>query len=52
MPRVILTVPHVQQRQLGECLAACAGMMLSYLGLAVSYDQLTSRRPILANLTM
>jgi ABC-type bacteriocin/lantibiotic exporter with double-glycine peptidase domain len=40
MPPVILAVPHIPQRQQGECLAACAAMVLTYLGLSVTYDQL------------
>lgn len=40
MSSVILPVPHVPQRQLGECLAACAAMLLLYLGLSVNYDRL------------
>jgi len=40
MTQVILPVPHVPQRQQGECLAACAAMMLLYLDLTVRYDRL------------
>lgn len=40
MSPIILAVPHVPQRQQGECLAACAAMVLAYLGLSVTYDQL------------
>jgi ABC-type bacteriocin/lantibiotic exporter with double-glycine peptidase domain len=40
MSLLILLVPHVLQRQPGECLAACAAMMLTYLGLSLNYDHL------------
>lgn len=36
----ILAVPHVQQQHAGECLAACASMICSYLGVAVAYPRL------------
>lgn len=35
-----LLVPHLQQRQPGECLAACAAMVLDYLGIPANYDYL------------
>jgi hypothetical protein len=31
MAATILPVPHIPQRKQGECLAACAAMMLNYL---------------------
>jgi ABC-type bacteriocin/lantibiotic exporter with double-glycine peptidase domain len=40
MSAVLLAVPHVSQRSQGECLAACAAMMLRYLGHSANYDQL------------
>lgn len=40
MTQLILPVPHVSQRQQGECLAACVAMMLLHLGQAVNYDHL------------
>ncbi len=40
MSQTILSVPHIQQRTEGECLAACAAMVLSYLKFPVSYDRL------------
>ncbi len=40
MSDVILPVPHVSQRQPGECLAACAAMVLTYLGLSIDYNRL------------
>ena len=43
MPSVLLPVPHVPQRQPGECLAVCAAMMLLHLGLPVSYNRLLKR---------
>lgn len=36
----ILAVPHIQQRRTGECLAACAWMICSYLRIAVDYQRL------------
>ena len=36
----ILAVPHIQQRRTGECLAACALMICSYLEVAVDYQRL------------
>jgi ABC-type bacteriocin/lantibiotic exporter with double-glycine peptidase domain len=38
--RIILPVPHIQQRAEGECLAACAAMVLSYLKFSATYEQL------------
>ncbi len=40
MSPVILRVPHVLQRQPGECLAACAAMVLIYMGFSPRYDRL------------
>ncbi len=37
-----LSVPHIRQHQNGECVAACAAMVLEYLDVAFSYDQLLS----------
>jgi len=36
----LLPVPHRLQRSAGDCLAACATMMLDYLDVPVSYDHL------------
>jgi ABC-type bacteriocin/lantibiotic exporter with double-glycine peptidase domain len=38
-----LHVPHWRQRQQGECLAACAAMVLLYLGERLNYDRLVQR---------
>jgi ABC-type bacteriocin/lantibiotic exporter with double-glycine peptidase domain len=38
-----LNVPQWRQRRSGECLAACAAMVLTYLGEQVAYDQLVQR---------
>jgi ABC-type bacteriocin/lantibiotic exporter with double-glycine peptidase domain len=35
-----LTVPHWRQQQPGECLAACAAMVLTYFGVAADYELL------------
>lgn len=40
MSPVILPVPHLPQRQPTDCLAACAAMILLYLGLTPNYEQL------------
>ncbi|HLB45575.1 MAG TPA: cysteine peptidase family C39 domain-containing protein [Anaerolineales bacterium] len=40
MKPVILSVRHVRQQAEGECVAACASMVLGYMGLTVAYDQL------------
>lgn len=37
---MLLSVSHIQQRRPGECLAACAAMVLTYLGLSISYARL------------
>ena len=37
---ILLSVPHVLQRNNGECLAACAAMALQYSGTPVSYSRL------------
>jgi ABC-type bacteriocin/lantibiotic exporter with double-glycine peptidase domain len=38
-----LNVPQWRQRQPGECLAACAAMVLTYLGEHVAYAQLVQQ---------
>ena len=40
MSPVILPIRHVKQRQSGDCLAACAAMVLGYFGISVPYDYL------------
>ncbi|MEM7530990.1 MAG: C39 family peptidase [Chloroflexota bacterium] len=35
-----LSVPHIQQMYPGDCLAACAAMCLSYLGIRYRYQRL------------
>lgn len=37
-----LNVPHREQTQASDCLAACAAMVLDYLGRPVAYPQLLS----------
>lgn len=37
---VLLPVVHVQQRKLGECLAACTMMVLDYFDASISYQRL------------
>ncbi|NEP85227.1 MAG: hypothetical protein F6K39_48365 [Okeania sp. SIO3B3] len=41
MSRLILPVPHIQQRQQGDCLVACAVMLLQYLGRPADYKALS-----------
>ncbi len=40
LPPVILPVPNIQQHDHGECLAACAAMVLTYLGFPTAYRRL------------
>lgn len=40
MPNILLPVPHEQQRQDADCLAACAAMALAFIELHPDYDQL------------
>lgn len=40
MPKVLLPVSHLKQRSEGDCLAACAAMVLDHLGLTLSYPDL------------
>lgn len=40
MPAHFLRVPHIQQRSNADCLAACAAMLLEYVGLRVDYVRL------------
>ncbi len=35
-----LSVPYLRQRQEGECVVACAMMLLKHLGVSVEYDHL------------
>lgn len=37
MDSVLLPIAHIQQRRDGECLPVCVAMLLSYLGVALSY---------------
>jgi ABC-type bacteriocin/lantibiotic exporter with double-glycine peptidase domain len=40
VPKVLLPVSHYKQQSDGDCLAACAAMVLTYLGWAIDYSQL------------
>lgn len=40
MPKHLLPVPHVQQRESADCLAACATMVLTHVGIEIPYHQL------------
>ena len=37
MPKVLLSIPHNKQQGDGDCLAACASMVLAHLGHSVPY---------------
>ena len=37
---VLLDVPHIEQKNNGECLAACAAMVCAYKGISVRYNRL------------
>ncbi len=37
---VLLPIDHLQQRALGECLVACAAMLLGYYDIPYNYDRL------------
>ena len=45
MPKVLLSVPHQSQQSDGDCLAACAAMVLAHLGHAIDYPQLYINAP-------
>jgi ABC-type bacteriocin/lantibiotic exporter with double-glycine peptidase domain len=40
MTPIHLAVPHIQQQLPGECLAACAEMVLTHLAMPVAYEKL------------
>lgn len=40
MPNILLSIPHKQQRQEADCLAACAAMVLAHLGKNPDYNRL------------
>ena len=40
MPKVLLPVPRIKQLGEGDCLAACASMVLTYLEFPGAYDEL------------
>ena len=40
MPKRLLPIPHQRQRSDGDCLAACAAMVLAYLERGVDYGRL------------
>lgn len=37
---VLLPVDHIAQHETGECLAACAAMLLNYIGVSLDYKRL------------
>lgn len=46
MPTKLLNVPHCRQHSDGDCLAACAWMVLSFLGHQQAYSTLLTRLDI------
>ena len=40
MPKTLLTVPQQKQQRDGDCLAACAAMVLTYLNRPIAYTSL------------
>lgn len=40
MPDLLLSVPHREQDDTADCLAACAAMVLDYMNIPVTYDRL------------
>lgn len=42
----LLAIPHIQQRNTGDCLAACATMVCQYLKIPVPYDRLVKQLAI------
>ena len=40
MPNTLLSIPHHPQHSDGDCLAACAAMVLEHLGVSVDYHRL------------
>ena len=50
MTPVHLVVPHIQQRVVGECLAACAQMVLTYMNILVTYEYLLKLLKVKAGL--
>lgn len=40
MPKVLLPITHLKQRRDGDCLAACAAMILDSLGRGIDYSRL------------
>jgi len=46
---IILRMKHLQQRRHGECLAACAAMVLAYIGVSIPYHKLLTLLEVRAN---
>jgi len=40
VPSILLSIPHHPQRDDGDCLAACAAMVLDHLSVSADYDRL------------
>lgn len=48
MPQRLLHVPHISQHAEADCLAACAAMVLTYVGIQPNYARLLSELGITA----
>jgi ABC-type bacteriocin/lantibiotic exporter with double-glycine peptidase domain len=40
VPNILLPLPNKRQQQTADCLAACAFMVLSHLGMIIAYEEL------------
>lgn len=40
MPKLLFNIPHQRQQSDGDCLAACAAMVLAHLGTTLDYNRL------------
>ncbi|MCB0061067.1 MAG: peptidase C39 family protein [Caldilineaceae bacterium] len=49
MSTIHLPVKHVQQPRIGECLPACAAMVLDYIGVSVRYRRLLRILEVIPN---
>lgn len=49
MPKHLLSLTHQKQQGDGDCLAACASIVLSFLGLSIDYDTLLQRLRVKAH---
>ncbi len=40
MNSVVLSIKHIRQRAQGECVVACAAMILDHIGISADYNRL------------